>query len=163
MSKFFKWLDNFWYHYKWVTLVVVFFATVLVIGIVQMAGNEDPDIRVVYCGPSVIDGEQKAKMESAIAQIMEKDYNEDGKKSVRITSLTILSEEQLQQKIEEAAEDDDTIYYDPNSRKEIIQQLTSLLGSGETVICILDDYVYTSLAEQQAFASVQGILGYTPD
>ena len=163
MGKLFKWLDNYWYHYKWVTVFTLFIALVVIIGVVQMANREDPDIRIVYCGPSVIDGEQKEKIESAFAQIMQKDYNEDGKKSVRLTCLTILSEEQLERKIAEAAADDDTIYYDPNSRKEVLQQLNSLLGSGETIICMLDDYVYASLAEQNAFASLEGILGAAPE
>ena len=31
-----KWFENYWYHYKWRTLIVAFFAIIIVVCMVQM-------------------------------------------------------------------------------------------------------------------------------
>ena len=46
----FKWLDNFWYHYKWPTIIVTFFAIVAIICFSQLATKEEYDAFCVYLG-----------------------------------------------------------------------------------------------------------------
>ena len=41
MSKVLKWLDNFWYHYKWVAIIVTFFLVLGIILIVQLVSREN--------------------------------------------------------------------------------------------------------------------------
>ena len=48
-NKAYKWLDNYWYHYKWVTLAVVFFVTVFSALTAQMLTKEKPDAVILYC------------------------------------------------------------------------------------------------------------------
>ncbi len=50
MMKFLKWLDNFWYHNKWKTIIALFLAVVLAVCIVQLVGKEDYDACVMYVG-----------------------------------------------------------------------------------------------------------------
>ena len=40
MSKFLKWLDNYWYHYKWHTIIVAFFLIIGIISTVQIFNRE---------------------------------------------------------------------------------------------------------------------------
>ena len=50
-GKFFRWLDNFWYHNKWKTIIVSFLLLTLIVCAVQFAGREDADIYILYAGP----------------------------------------------------------------------------------------------------------------
>ncbi len=37
-SRVLKWLDNFWYHYKWHTIITLFVAVVVIVGVVVALG-----------------------------------------------------------------------------------------------------------------------------
>lgn len=50
MSKFLKWLDNYWYHYKWPTIIVSFFLIIGIISMVQVFNKETYDAYVMYVG-----------------------------------------------------------------------------------------------------------------
>lgn len=50
--KFLKWLDNFWYHNKWKTIICLFLAVVLTVCIVQLVQKEDYDACIMYVGAS---------------------------------------------------------------------------------------------------------------
>lgn len=163
MSKVFSKLENIWYHYKWWIIVSLFFMAVLIIGIVQMSGGEKTDIRIVYCGSAVLYEEQRESMQSALEQVMSRDFDGDGKKKVRITALTILSDEQIEEKKRGASEDHDVLFYDPASRSDTLMQLNSLLGTGETIICLLEDHVYENLRNEGAFVKISDIVGYLPE
>ena len=42
--------ENFWYHYKFHTIAVVFAVFVLTVGILQLVGKTNPDIYIMYAG-----------------------------------------------------------------------------------------------------------------
>ena len=163
MEKALSKLDNLWYHHKWLIIISLFFIVVLIIGIVQMAGGEKTDIRIVYCGSAVLSGEQRDAIESAFEQVMSRDFDGDGKKRVRLNAFTILSDKQLEEKKREATEDGDVLYYDPNSKNDTLMQLNSLLGTGETIICLFEDHIYENLRDEDAFAKLENIVGYLPE
>ena len=48
-SPFLKWLDNYWYHYKWPTIIISFFAIVLIVVIAQMVNRPKYDIVILLC------------------------------------------------------------------------------------------------------------------
>ena len=43
-NRFLKWLDNYWYHYKWRTIVILFFAVLLIVCVVQCSTVEKYDL-----------------------------------------------------------------------------------------------------------------------
>ena len=45
-NKFIKWLDNFWYHYKWPTIIVAFFLFVGVVCFAQCSTRATGDLTV---------------------------------------------------------------------------------------------------------------------
>ena len=49
-----KKLENFWYHYKIQTLIILAFAVIITVCIVQMAGRTDYDLYAMYAGPGNI-------------------------------------------------------------------------------------------------------------
>lgn len=163
MKKFLKWLDNFWYHYKWVTIVSVFVAVVVIIGVVQISGREESDVKLAFFGPAVIAGEQQHNIEAAFEQIMSSDYNNDGKKNIALTSFAYYDDEQYKEKQKEALENDMLFVYDPSTRNDTITQFNALIGTGDTLICLLDEYIYNELSGRGAFETLENLLGYEPE
>ena len=52
--KFKKWLDNFWYHYKWPVIIAAFFITISAVCISQMVSKEHYDMYIRYVGDQSI-------------------------------------------------------------------------------------------------------------
>lgn len=163
MQKFKKWIANYWYHYKWVTVIVLFFAIVLGIGIFQIASKESYDIDILYTGPAILSASEKQDLASAFASVMPDDFNDDSEKTVLINDITILSDEQIAEKEAEAAADNDRLYYDYNNRQNAISQVSTLLATGETTICLMDDFMYRQYKDQGAFLPLSDVLDSLPD
>ena len=79
MKKIWKWLDNFWYHNKWKTIIIAFFLIVFIIGFVQCMQKTDADVSILYVGPEVVTGEEYDAMEKSLESRIDTDYNGDGK------------------------------------------------------------------------------------
>jgi hypothetical protein len=163
MEKMKKWFSNYWYHYKWVTIIVLFFATVFGIGVYQMATKDTYDINILYTGPILMNEDQTKGIEDAFASVLPRDFNSDDEKSVLVNRITVLSDEQLAAKQEEAKKENDKIYYDLKTRKDSISQVTTLFATGETTICLMDPYMYNMYLAQDAFVSLEEVLGEVPE
>lgn len=163
MQKIKKWLENYWYHYKWTTIVVAFLVLVLGIGIFQMCSKEDYDIDILYTGPAMLSEDQKRDLASAFASVMSDDFNGDGQKTVLINNITVLSDEQIAEKEAEAKAESDRLYYDYQARETSISQVTTLISSGETVICLMDEYMYNKYVSEDAFVPLKELLDSVPE
>ena len=161
MEKLKKWLENYWYHYKWTTIVVLFFVVVLGIGIYQMASKSDYDTQIVYAGPVLLMSEEQIEgVNSAFEAILPEDRDGDGDKAIILHDFTILSDEQYAQKLEEA---DGSLAFDPSTRTNYIQNIMTLYSTGESSISLLDPYVYNIFFRQDAYVPLEEILGEKPE
>lgn len=77
-----KW-DNFWYHYKWLTIGAVFVAAVLAVLIGQMASRNDPDYTLLLVTEKPYTSDMLSYMEKELAKYGE-DIDGDGTVEVRI-------------------------------------------------------------------------------
>lgn len=161
MEKIKKWLENYWYHYKWATIIVLFFVTVFAIGIYQMASKSDYDTQIVYAGPVILMSEDQVEgVSDAFEAILPSDYDGDGDKTILLHDFTILSDEQYQQKLEEA---EGALAFDPSTRTNYIQSIMTLYSTGESSISLLDPYVYNIFRRQDAFVPLAEVLGEKPE
>ena len=96
MNKFLKWFDNYWYHYKWHTIVGAFVAVFLVIVIGQMASKEKVDVYIMYAGPKSFTPAVIHEIEDAFEDIMP-DLNGDGKKIVQFTDIMYLTDKKIEE------------------------------------------------------------------
>lgn len=160
-----KWLDNFWYHHKWVLIIAIFFVVFIVIGIFQMATRTEYDLKVLYAGPTVLLSDERAEgIKSVLSDFTAEDIDGDGKKTVLLNSYSILSDEQLNKLRDEAKAEDDQIFYDPTLRTSTINEISTLLATGEVSICFMDEYVYTMFCDKDGmFVPLSEIIGNTPD
>mgnify|MGYP006902871704 CR=1 FL=1 len=157
MGKVGSWLENYWYHYKWHTIVVLFFVVVLAVTIPQFCAKEDADIQILYAGPVVPDQDTAQSFSNAFASLLAEDYNGDGKKLVNLSSIFVMTDAQIKELTDRGgAVSSDAMY---NSR----QQLGMYLFDGETLICLLDPAWYAQYQETGAFLPWEESLGYTPE
>ena len=63
-------LENFWYHYKGITIAVVFIAIVLIMGFKSCAEKTIPDLKILYFSDAYISAEN--------SEIMEKELRKEG-------------------------------------------------------------------------------------
>ncbi len=162
MKKVLKWLENFWYHYKWHTLIIGFFAVILVVGIFQMTKKTDPDISMLYAGPAILTEQGLDELERTFASVLSSDSNGDGKKIVKAVGVTLLSDEQLAEKKAEAEAEGESLYYNVSLRSSAFEQIKSWLITGEMLLCLLDPYVYDQFVDYGLFMPLSNLLDEIP-
>ena len=87
-----RWLDNYWYHYKWPTIIAAFFITVFAICIAQMVTRESYDMYVRYVGNAVITETQYNDIQNSL-EAVGGDVNGDGEKVANFAQVPYVSDD----------------------------------------------------------------------
>ena len=95
-SGFLKWLDNYWFHYKWPTIGIAFALIVVLICTIQSCSKEKEDITILYAGTYQMVAEDFNVVNNILDNTLPKDYDGNGKKSVVINRFQIYSKEQIE-------------------------------------------------------------------
>ena len=145
-NKLFKWLDNFWYHYKWPVIVVAFFTVVSLICFVQCATKETGDVTVAFAGNYTLTGEERERVLDVLNSVSP-ETEKDGKKTqmkVLLTDFSVYRVEELEkQYTNEKGEVD--IYAFTNAKQVSSDHLTTFgtyVMTGEAAVWLVSDYVY---------------------
>lgn len=133
-----KWLENYWYHYKWATIISAFFITVAVICIVQIASKKNYNIYIRYVGDSVITGTQYDDMTGALEKIV----SGDKKDSVNFAQVAYIS-------------DDDNPY--KNEKNAVARETLSSMLVQPYYIYIMDMTAYNDYKDSGVFAPLSSI------
>ena len=163
-GRFLTWLDNFWYHYKWHTIVAAFLLIVAVICIAQSCTKEKSDITVTYAGPVYLDGEKTANIRTVLSKELPRDSFGDGAVANALSYL-IMSEEQIKEAEKEVNPDGSPVYIDRAFNVEQQETFDSLLATDKSSILLLDPYLFNMLggnADSKRLCDLSEILGYTP-
>ncbi len=165
-NKFLKWLDNYWYHYKWPTIGVIFLLVVVIVCTVQMFQKEEKDIYIIYAGPAVsaeevlalsesgkkgsigLPSDFASSFESIIEGILPRDFNDDGEKLASVSVYTVYSAEQIKD-ITAIKDKDGKPFYNIDSSYNTNQHKTysSDMTTGGASICFLDPWLYREFSE----------------
>lgn len=157
-SKASRWFENFWYHYKWLTIGIIFAVFVLTVCVLQMCGQEDVDVYVMYAGEdSFIDGDRLNNIKSALKSVLPEDCNGDGKKYVEWVSTYVLSDDQATEIKENGGEVDPTFLSDNEKRFQ------NLVLAGEYFVCFLSPYTYDMVKDSDGFMPLAEILDEVPE
>ncbi len=138
-SRFLRWLDNFWYHYKWQTIGIAFALVVLLVCVLQTCSKEKIDLTVVYAGPVALSGEELAGVEQVLETILPEDIDGDGEKNLSLARYTIYSKEQ----IVEMEKQGYSINRQLNSSE--YDNYGNYVLTGESSIYLVDPWLYESL------------------
>ena len=133
-----KWLENYWYHYKWATIISAFFITVAVICIVQIASKKNYNIYIRYVGDSVITGTQYDDMTGALEKIV----SGDKKDSVNFAQVAYIS-------------DEDNPY--KNEKNAVARETLSSMLVQPYYIYIMDMTTYNDYKDSGVFAPLSSI------
>ena len=145
--------ENYWYHYKWHTLVGIFFLVVAIMIVSSVLDKEEPDVLMYYGGPAYFSDGAIGSIEEAFQQVMTEDANGDGKKMAQLIVTTVLSGDQVATKVMDAREEGDIIFMGDlgAANNEYNQEI--LYGQG--ILCILDQAHYEESKERfQRFDAV---------
>ena len=162
MKKFLKWLDNFWYHYKWPTIIISFFVIVGVICTVQMLNKEDYDVYALYSGGKYFTVDEQKSVEEAFSYVID-DYDGNGDKNACLTRIVVLTAEELKQKQEEAHAENENLAYNFESRTDAIEQLSMELMTGQSYVCFFSEGMYDQVKDKDRFVSLDSIFDTVPE
>ena len=143
-SRFLLWLENYWYHYKWHTIVALFFAFTLLFCLVQCVKKEEADLLVVVAG-DIAFPESDARDAFVTAFAANAPENQKGEKmKVEVSHYTIFSPEQMR-----ALSTDDAGEFSPSMESALklssqteYDAFTSFRMTGESCVYLVSDYVY---------------------
>ena len=147
MKKVFKWLDNYWYHYKWTTIIALFVISLVVVGIVQMAQKEEYDACFIYLGEGSgsITGTQYEDIVSTLGKHTE-DYSGDGEVNVSFSRIAYIA-------------DSNDLYY--GSESEVSSFMSSSCFS--YYIYFISESVYKIYKDEGLFVKLSDFLAEKPE
>ena len=133
-------LDNFWYHYKWHTLITLFFVIVFAVCTLQMCTNQRSDVLVMYAGSEQLDDNEQKNIVKILGQLVEEDEI-----SVGITAYNVLSEDEIRELEAETDEDGKPLFVNRSFYTEQYQVYHSYLMTGESSVMIVSEWLYREL------------------
>ena len=161
-GKFYRWLDNYWYHYKWHTIITLFFVITLTVCMVQACGVQQADVYILYAGPYKFGQTDSTTFENAFSAITP-DRNGDGISRAELVDIYLLSDAQVAEAMNLAEENGENAVVNyqmfKNNRETFDQQILA----GDVVICLLDPTLYTDVKNAGGFERLENVLGYKPE
>ena len=156
---FLKWLDNYWYHYKWLTIGIAFALIVLIVCTVQTCSKEKSDIVLLYAGRNTLSGAEVEDICDALEAVCPEDFDGNGKVSFELSAYGILSEAQIKEQIEASNE----VYIDRGYNSDQYDIYHNYTMTGESSVLFLDPWLYEELVSAGRLVSLDEALGYTPE
>ncbi len=155
-SGFLRWLDNYWYHNKVITLIVLFALFVLVICTLQMCSAESEDVSLLYGGPYLMTNTEREGVRSVFNNVIPEDYNKDGKKYTELITYQIMSTEQLKE-LSGGTGSVDQAYF-----SQEYSNYSNMLLTGECSVYLVDPWLYNSLAGNGRLQKLVDVTGVLP-
>lgn len=159
-------ISNFWYHYKWHTIIISFAVLFLFVGIYQIASKEKVDVSVMYTGNAVISGDNYTALSDAFDEILSQDFDGDGNKNVYVYSITYLTKRYINEQMELYASqgiDTNQLIYDVQSNQKAYSQFGDMVFAGEAGVLFLDEELFLQVKESGGLVSLEDALGREVD
>ena len=144
-----EWFSNFWYHYKWHTIAVLFAIFVITVCTVQCATNTRYDIQVLYAGNHAFsrttdDGSYSEYMTAvSTLESLADDYDENGETNVSFLDLYLLTAEEIAE-LEKDPESNQLSY-------QLLQENTVMLKNNldmsDYYVCFLSERLFKQYSE----------------
>ncbi|MBE6687166.1 MAG: hypothetical protein E7591_08060 [Ruminococcaceae bacterium] len=158
-----KWLENFWYHNKWIVLIAAFFIIAGTIILVQYIQKDEYDALILYTGPESPDALEIRDIEDAFEDVLETDFNKDSQKSISLKTIFLLTDEQYNSKEYQFDENGNLIVYNSAELMKNKEQYTTQIFVGEAIICLLDPSWYDEAYKKDAFVPLNELIEKVPE
>lgn len=140
-----RWLDNFWYHYKWTFLITVFFVVIGIICLVQFIERPRYDTSLAYATHYRMNNEERADFEALLNRICPEDFNKDGETKVNLVVYQYYSDEEYESDVAYYAEQDEVFQINKKYNQDEYNNFNSFTLTGETSVYIISPYLYNLL------------------
>ena len=138
-----EWIENFWYHYKWQSLIALFLVFTITVCSLQMCQKESYDVHIMYVGGHEIDRKgstggtpEYQTITSSLTRVC-RDFDENGTISVNFYDLFLLTDEEISNlKLDAGYEINYSLL---NENEEIFAQNISI---SDYYVCFLSRAVY---------------------
>lgn len=152
-SPFLTKLDNFFYHYKWHSVIALFLVIVFLICSLQMCSQKEYDLEIMYAGPKNLSDKQMViDIQNAFAEISD-DQTGDGVKTVNVVSYWV--DDSLWDKKDEDSDAD--LGYLMNNSYENEKAYIDEIAAGNVVICLVSPYLFHMVDDEAGFMRVTDI------
>ncbi|MBQ7827897.1 MAG: hypothetical protein IJ386_06485 [Clostridia bacterium] len=161
MERFKKWFDNFWYHYKWHTIIIIVFAVTFAIGFGQIAFEKNNyDVYALYAGPTYLEKIPHDEIVETFKKEAEKISGDtESEKDVNLQMLIYLTDDQIAAQKEYVESQGETFVFDYLENNNVFDTFMKQLVSGENVIMFLDPMLYETAEKNEALYKIKDILG----
>ena len=143
-NRFLKWLDNYWYHYKWPTIVIAFFAFVCLVCFAQCSTKEEGDLTVSYAGGYTLSGSERENIVKVINSVAPQKKESDKRLSVLLSTYSIYTDEELRAAYTD--ENGELAIAAYNNARQVsvdhFKTFSTYLMTGESSIWLVSEYVY---------------------
>lgn len=135
--------ENFWYHYKWHTIVTIFIVIVVAVCTAQMCSRINYDVYVLYAGGKAFNKSGENSEYEAIhdaLKIVSEDFDENGENLPLFQSYLLPTSKEYSEKYADRGLDS-LITADKDSFT------SAMLGSGEFYLCFLSPELFATYDE----------------
>lgn len=157
-SPFFKKLDNYWYHYKWHTIIAFVLMLAVIICSVQMCSKDEYDVEIIYAGPyqTVSNRQVCADISQSFASLAE-DRTGDGRVAVNLVGYWVDTDLTLDGY---HATDSAFLQQSSATNKSNLQQE---LLAGNVVIYLLSPSLFQEYDEAERFMRISDLVPDLPE
>ena len=154
-SPFLTKLDNFFYHYKWHSIIALFLVIVFLVCSLQMCGQKEYDLEVMYAGPKNLSDRQTVlDIQNAFASIS-KDRTGDGIKNVNLVTYWVDDGLWDEDKAEDV--DGSNLGHLMNNSYENEKAYVDEIAAGNVVICLVSPYLFHMVDDEAGFMRVTDV------
>ncbi len=152
-GKFLTWLDNYWYHYKWATIIVAFFLIVFLVCTIQFCTKADYDIIITYAGPESLKADEEIAFQKTLEDNLPENFANKEDPTAELLNYYILSTEQIE-KLEKQTETDSNgeeyaVYVDKGFITSEMDSFESQLNTGSSSVLFIDRWLYDSFLDAE--------------
>ena len=137
-----KWLDNYWYHYKWPTIVISLFAAFIIIASIQLFSKKDPDAHIMYAGPASITYLSMDEIISSLNDVITQDYNGDKRTHVEYVEITLTDRTRIS---EEGEIYNEYVKNNLDYQSSMLERYNAEIAFGDSVIYFISPGIYMDL------------------
>ena len=160
-TPFLKKVENFFYHYKWHTIIGVFLAVVLLICSLQFCSKEAYDVEVMYAGPCDVTAQRRYDIESAFA-LVTPDTDENGKGQARLTQYWVNEKYYGGANAKDEAVSGADVGYLANQSLTNQDKYIDEIMLGNVSICLVSPHLFALAQKEGAFVRIDELLPSLP-
>ena len=137
-----RWLDNFWYHYKWTFIIASFFVIVGIICLVQFLTRPKYDSSLAYATYYRMNNEERAEFEELLNRFCPEDFDGNGEKKINVMVYQIYSDEEYESEAEAYRQRGEEFQINTKYNLDEYNNFNSFTMTGETSVYIISPYLY---------------------